>query len=148
MMIPRSALIIGLAALIPFVWGAATQLVPKLADFGLRWMGPVFLGPDVSLSYGTIVLAFNAGILWGFATRAARNVAWFYLLSLLPALWAFAFVGGSPVASALLLAVGFFGLTALNWVFWRHGFAPAWWLRLEVPSAAVAVACLMVPAFG
>ena len=32
--IPRPALILGLAGLIPFLWGAASELLPALAAFG------------------------------------------------------------------------------------------------------------------
>ena len=141
--IPRSALLLGLAGLLPFLWGAATVLVPDLADWGMRAIGPRFAGPFVLLSYGTVILAFMSGVLWGFATRAEGQVAATgYALSVLPALWAFFFVGGGPVSAATYLIFGFVGLLGLDWLFWRQGLAPAWWMRLRVGLTAVVVFCL------
>ena len=141
--IPRSALLLGLAGLLPFLWGAATVLVPGLAEWGTRAIGPRFAGPYVLLSYGTVILAFMSGVLWGFATRAEGQVAATgYALSVLPALWAFFFVGGGPVSAAIYLIFGFVGLLGLDWMFWRQGLAPPWWMRLRVGLTAVVVFCL------
>jgi hypothetical protein len=141
--IPRSALLLGLAGLLPFLWGAATLYLPGLADWGLRTIGPRFTGPFVLLSYGTVILAFMSGVLWGFATKAEGQVATSgYALSVLPALWAFFFVGGGPVSAALYLMFGFVGLLGLDWMFWRQGLAPPWWMRLRVGLTAVVVFCL------
>jgi hypothetical protein len=147
--IPRPALLLGLAGLIPFFWGAASQLVPALADWGTAALGPRFVGPYVSLSYGTVILAFMAGVLWGFATRAEGAVATSgYVLSVLPALWAFFFVGGGPVSAAIWLAAGFFGLLGLDALFWRQGLAPEWWMRLRLMLTAGVLLCLSVPILG
>ena len=141
--IPRSALLLGLAGLLPFLWGAATVLVPGLAEWGVRAIGPRFAGPYVLLSYGTVILSFMSGVLWGFATKAEGQVAaTAYALSVLPALWAFFFVGGGPVSAAIDLIFGFVGLLGLDWMFWRQALAPAWWMRLRVPLTAVVVFCL------
>jgi len=141
--IPPSALFLGLAGLIPFLWGAATVLVPGLAEWGIRSIGPRFAGPYVLLSYGTVILAFMSGVLWGFATRAEGQVATSgYALSVIPALWAFFFVGGGPVSAATYLILGFLGLLGLDWMFWRQGLAPPWWMRLRVALTAVVVFCL------
>ena len=106
--IPRSALILAVAGLAPLVWSVATQLSPALADVALRVFGPRFVGPYVGLVYGTIILSFMSGVLWGFATRASGQTATLgYALSVLPALWAFFFVGNGPVSAALMLvAIG------------------------------------------
>ena len=145
--IPRAALLLGLAGLIPFVWGAASQLSPALAEIGLAAAGPRFVGPYVSLAYGTVILSFMSGVLWGFATRATGSAAATgYALSVLPALWAFFMVGGGPAAAALSLIAGFAGLLGLDGLFWRWGLAPAWWMRLRVLLTAVVLACLAVPA--
>jgi hypothetical protein len=82
-------------------------------------------------------------VLWGFATKAEGQVAaTAYALSVLPALWAFFFVGGGPVSAAIYLIFGFVGLLGLDWLFWRQGLAPAWWMRLRVGLTAVVVFCL------
>ena len=124
-MIPRAPLLLGLAGLIPFLWGAMTLVSGGAAELGVRTLGPRFVGPFVLLQYGTIILAFMSGVLWGFATRAPEGqAATGYALSVFPALWAFFMVGGGPTASAVYLIAGFAGLLLLDWSFWRRGLAP------------------------
>ena len=130
------------------MWSVATQLSPNLADFALRVFGPRFVGPYVGLVYGSIILSFMSGVLWGFATRATgKTAAVGYGLSVIPALWTFFFVGNGPASAALMLALGFAGLLALDFGFWRFGFAPEWWMRLRLPLTAAAVGCLCATAF-
>lgn len=146
--IPPSALILGLAGLIPFIWGAATELSPALFEFGLRNFGPRFVGPYVGLAYGTIILSFMSGVLWGFATKAEGRVAAMgYAISVIPALWAFFLVGAGPVSSAIWLGLGFLLLIGLDVMFWQRGLAPPWWMRLRILLTAVVLACLGVTAF-
>lgn len=147
--IPRAPLLLGLAGLIPFVWGALTLVSDPLADFTLRALGPRFVGPYVGLAYGTVILAFMSGVLWGFATRAEGRVAASgYALSVIPALWAFLFVGGGPVSAAINLIAGFVGLLGLDWLFWQRGLAPPWWMELRIMLTVVVVGCLAVVAYG
>ena len=120
-----------------------TLLSPALAETGAALLGPRFIGPHVQLFYGTVILAFMSGVLWGFATRAeGRVAATGYGLSVLPALWAFFMVGGGPVAAAVNLIAGFIGLLGLDYMFWKQGLAPAWWMHLRVLLTTVVVACL------
>jgi len=146
--IPPAALALGLAGVLPFIWGALTIWSPALAELGLSLLGPRFLGPYVLLQYGTIILAFMSGVLWGFATRAEGRVeATGYALSVLPALWAFFFVGGGPVSAAVYLGFGDVGLLALDWLFWQQGLAPPWWMKLRLGLTALVVACLLTVVF-
>ena len=143
---PRAALILGLAGLVPFVWSMATVLSPALADLGQIWLGPRFIGPYVGLQYGTIILAFMSGVLWGLATKADGQVAALaYGLSVIPALWAFFFVGGGPETAAFALAAGFVLLLGLDWLFWTHGLAPVWWMRLRGALTAIVLLTLLAP---
>ncbi|MDF0599308.1 DUF3429 domain-containing protein [Psychromarinibacter sp. C21-152] len=143
--IPRAALALGIAGLLPFVWGALTMVSDRLSGLTLIWAGPRFVGPYVLLSYGTVILSFMSGVLWGFATRAeARAAATGYALSVIPALWAFVFVGGGVQSAAIYLITGFVGILGIDWVFWRHDLAPPWWMRLRIGLTAVVVACLTV----
>lgn len=143
-MIPRSALYLGIAGLIPFLWGAATYASSELAAWGIQVLGPRFVAPFISLQYGTIILAFMSGVLWGFATRASdERAAIGYALSTLPALWVFFMVGSGPTSSAIYLIAGFIGLLALDWRFWRQGLAPQWWMRLRLGLTSVVVVCLI-----
>jgi hypothetical protein len=143
-MIPRPALMLGLAGLLPFVWSLGTVLSPALAGLTQSWLGPRFIGPYVGLAYGTVILAFMSGVLWGFAVRARARAGLFYGLSVLPALWAFFFVGGGPVQASLWLAAGFAELLALDWVFATEGLAPHWWMRLRTGLTVAVIACLLL----
>ncbi|KIT14531.1 DUF3429 domain-containing protein [Jannaschia aquimarina] len=142
--IPRSALILGLAGLLPFAWGAAAIYVPALYEVTYRALGPRFVPPFVLLQYGTVILCFMSGVLWGFATRAeGRVAATGYALSVLPALWAFFMVAGGPISASIALMAGFVGLLGLDWLFWNQGLAPHWWMKLRLILTAVVVLCLL-----
>ncbi len=131
--IPRSALILGLAGLLPFLWGALTVLRPELGLWGQMHIGSRFIGPYVQLFYGAVILSFMSGVLWGFATKAAgRTATAGYVLSVIPALWAFFMTGGGPTTAAMNLIVGFLALLLLDWHFWRLELAPPWWMHLRV----------------
>lgn len=144
--IPRPALLLGLAGLIPFLWSAATHLSPALAASVGQWLKPMFLGAYVGLTWGTVVLAFLSGVLWGFATKAERREAAIaYTLSVIPALWGFVMVSDASDSSAIFLAAGFAGLLLLDATFQAWGLAPRWWLRLRVMLTVVTLACLTIP---
>jgi hypothetical protein len=144
--IPRAALLLGLAGLIPFIWSAATHLSPALSAQAGQWLPPMFLGSYVGLTYGTVILSFMSGVLWGFATKAdGREAALGYALSVIPALWVFAMVSDASDTSAIFLAAGFVGVLFLDATFQAWGLAPRWWLRLRVMLTVVVLACLAIP---
>ncbi len=144
--IPRPALLLGLAGLIPFLWSAATHLLPALAEWAGQWLPPMFLGAYVGLTYGALILAFMSGALWGFATKTEGRAATIaYFLSVIPALWVFFMVSDASDTSAIFLAAGFVGLLFLDATFQAWGLAPRWWLRLRVMLTVVVLACLAVP---
>ncbi|MGL4236535.1 DUF3429 domain-containing protein [Tabrizicola sp.] len=144
--IPPAALMLGLAGLIPFLWSAATHLSPALAGWAGQWLPPMFLGAYVGLTYGTVILAFMSGTLWGFATKAeGREAALAYALSVIPALWVFFMVTDASANSTIYLAAGFVGLLLLDGTFSALGLAPRWWMRLRVMLTVVVLACLAVP---
>ena len=143
--IPLAPLVLGLAGLIPFVWGAVTVEPGALQAWGARVLGPRFVGPYVQLFYGAVILSFMSGVVWGFATRAeGREAAALYGLSVLPALWAFFFTGGGPVSAATSLAFGFAALLLIDGFAWSRGLAPEWWMRLRLLLTSVVVASLLV----
>ena len=138
--IPRSALWLGLAGLIPFFCGALTLLRPELGLWGAATFGPRFIGPYVQLFYGAVILSFMSGVLWGFATKARGRAATAgYILSVIPALWAFFMTGGGPTGAAVNLIAGFLGLLLLDWHFWQMGLAPKWWMHLRGLLTALVV---------
>ncbi|MEO0937892.1 MAG: DUF3429 domain-containing protein [Pseudomonadota bacterium] len=146
--IPVAPLVLGLAGLIPFVWGAATLLSPELAAFGAQTFGPRFVGPYVQLFYGSVILSFMSGVLWGFATRAeGAQAATGYVLSVLPALWAFFMTGGGPVSAGTNLMFGFAALLLLDYAFQGWGLTPPWWLQLRVLLTAIVLICLGIGVF-
>jgi len=146
--IPRAALILGLAGLIPFLWGALSTLRPDLAAWGISNLGPRFVGPYIQLYYGAIILSFMSGVLWGFATRAEGiTAATGYGLSVIPALWAFFMTGGGPTTAGMNLIFGFAGLLLLDWHFWRLELAPPWWMQLRTLLTVIVLACLSAGVF-
>ena len=139
--IPRPALWLGLAGLLPFLWGALTAHVPLLGAF----LGPRFMGAELLTGYGIVILAFMSGVIWGFATRAdGARAATLYTLSVVPALWAFFF---GPV-SLWALAFGFVALLGIDAFVARHGLAPAWWMRLRLLLTGIVTVCLVVGALA
>lgn len=144
--IPLAALFLGLAGLVPFLWGAANVIYPPSGGWVGPWLRPMFRGTYVSLTYGVVILSFMSGVLWGFATKASgARAAVGYALSVVPALWAFFMVNGDPGNAAVNLAAGFAGLLMLDYFFTVQGLAPRWWMRLRVLLTAVVLACLAVP---
>ncbi|MEE2923050.1 MAG: DUF3429 domain-containing protein [Pseudomonadota bacterium] len=147
--IPAAPLALGLAGLIPFLWGTLTLYVLGLHAFGSATFGPRFVGPYVQVFYGAIILAFMSGVLWGFATRSAgREAGIGYGLSVLPALWAFFATGGGPLSAAWGLALGYAGLLGIETWFVRRKLAPAWWMRLRLTLSAVVISCLIATALA
>ena len=145
MNIPRWPLFLGLAGLIPFVWGAVTLVSPPLADWTAGTIGPRFVGPYIGLQYGVVILSFMSGVIWGFATRAeGQAAAALYALSVLPALWAFFMVGSGAVSSAIHLITGFLAVLLIDWLAWRHDLAPKWWMQLRLLLTAIVVVSLGV----
>jgi hypothetical protein len=138
--IPLAPLLLGLAGVLPFAWGALTILLPGLGDWSLDVLGVRFTGRTLLVLYGTIILCFMSGTIWGFATRAeGRHAAVLYTLSTAPALWALA-LGFSTV----MLALGFLALLLLDRHAQRAGLAPPWWMRLRLLLTALVVPCLLV----
>ncbi len=143
--IPRPALFLGLAGLLPFLWSAATQLSPALAGWAGQFLSPMFMGAVVGLSYGTVILSFMSGVLWGFATKAeGKQAAIAYGLSVIPALWVFVMVTDASANSTIFLAAGFVGLLLLDMMYSAWGLAPGWWLRLRVMLTVVVLGCLAI----
>lgn len=142
--IPKSALILGLAGLLPFVWGVVTIYNAAAMQLTLDVVGPRFIGPYVGLAYGTVILSFMSGVLWGFATKAdGGQAATGYALSVLPALWAFFMIGGGPVSAGMNLIAGFVALLVLDYAFWTWGLAPRWWMPLRVILTSAVILCLL-----
>jgi len=148
--VPPVALLVGLASLIPFVWGAATTTNADLQTWALNTVGSRFIGPYVQVFYGGVILSFSTGILWGFATRAnpASRASVGYVLAALPALWVFLTATGGPAVASTYLIVGYIGLILLDSVFFIWRLTPLWWMHFRMPLNIIAIACLATGAFG
>jgi len=143
--IPRPALYLGFAGLIPFLWGALTVTFPDLDEFGRQALGPRFSGIYLLNAYGIVILSFMSGVLWGFATRASgARAALAYALSVVPALWTFVMVGGGAEHALKALIAGFLGLLLLDAFYWWLRLAPPWWMGLRIPLTAIVVASLAI----
>jgi hypothetical protein len=143
--VPRPALLLGLAGVIPFLWGALTCVSETMFDLGQSVLGARFIGQYALVFYGTIILAFMSGVLWGFSTKADGRLAGLgYALSTLPALWAFFFVGGGANRALVILALGYLGLLALDHRFQVWGLAPPWWMRLRIALTSLVLMCLVI----
>lgn len=132
--IPTVALALGLAGLIPFLWGvAALRLnIALLPGLEARSLVP---------AYGLMIFCFMAGSLWGYAAKG--NWAIGYVLSVLPVL---AFIGAAVAPGFRILdalTLGFAGLLALDWAFAARGLAPRWWMRLRLILSLVVIASLI-----
>jgi len=130
--IPNSALILGLSGLIPFFWGTVTSLDFVLENLKLTDLSEEYIGPRINLIYGTIILAFMSGVLWGFAANIGdkrRPVG--LTLSVLPALWAFFTFSGTLINPLISLIIGFLGVFAIDVRFYYWQLTPEWWLSLR-----------------
>ena len=139
--IPRVPLALTLAGVLPFVWGALTTLNPALSAWGIEHLGSRFVGPYVQLFYGTVILSFMSGVLWGFVARSDYSFG--YVLSVIPALWAFFMTGGGPTTVSINLIIGFVAVLALDWHFSSLGQTPHWWFKMRAGVTALVVLCLM-----
>ena len=130
--IPNSALILGLVGLLPFFWGAVTSLDFIVENLKLTVFSEEYIGSRINLIYGTIILAFMSGVLWGFAANVGdkrRPVG--LILSVLPALWAFFTFNGTLTNPFMSLIIGFLGVFAIDVRFYYWQLTPEWWLSLR-----------------
>ena len=89
-MIPRAALTLGLAGLLPIRLRAGPRSCrPRWQRRRSAPSAPRFAGQYVLVAYGTVILCFMSGVLWGFAAKGAEQNWTGYALSVAPALWAF-----------------------------------------------------------
>tara|TARA_B100000780_G_scaffold230428_1_gene170152 strand:- start:428 stop:868 length:441 start_codon:yes stop_codon:yes gene_type:complete len=140
--IPKAPLALGLAGLVPFVWGAWTSASPDLMAWGTGLMGTGLVGATVQATYGAVILSFMSGVLWGFATKAERmKAAACYLMSVQPALWAFFVMSSGVGPKTSYLMAGFAGLLILDVIFYQLGLTPQWWLRLRVLLTTIIFIC-------
>ena len=140
-MIPRAALWLGLAGLIPFIYAAAATLAPGLTIASWPPRG-------VMEVYGVVILAFMSGCLWGFAAKDGADLFRWLTLSVIPAIALFfgVIIGDSDLVIVLL--VGFPALLAFDFTFAKEGIAPIWWMRLRLLLTTIVTICLAIGVFA
>lgn len=139
-MIPRPALLLGWAGVIPFA--------ALVAALRLNWATPVDT-PVALLAYGAVILSFMGGAQWGITVRSGGGFdqAWRgYAVSVLPALLAWSAILAGGRASLLIEATAFAALIGYDLRTVREGLAPRWYGRLRVQLTAAVVALLLVAA--
>jgi hypothetical protein len=137
--IPRPALVLGAAGVIPF---AALALLMALGGAGL-------LAPEqaerVLRLYAALILSFMGGAQWGLASASARGPSARALaVSVLPALFAWAAFLVPSRPGLLALAAAFLALMLYDLWTVARGEAPAWYGRLRIGLTLAVVACLAV----
>jgi len=143
--IPNSALILGLSGLIPFFWGTVTSLDFVLENLKLTDFSKEYTGSRINLIYGTIILAFMSGVLWGFAANVGGEKQPIgFILSVLPALWAFFTFNGLLINPLVGLIIGFLGVFAIDVRFHYWQLTPEWWLSLRCILTLLVIICLSV----
>ncbi len=146
--IPQPALLLGLAGLIPFLYGtallfAAPGTLPTFGVFAADASG----GATILERFGAAILGFMGGCLWGFASARPQGPSLSLLaLAAVPAFLAFIAIQERPAMSCLALAFGYVVLQAIDVIFQRAGAAPDYWLALRLPLTAVVMACLLAGA--
>ncbi len=143
--IPNSALILGLSGLIPFFWGTVTSLDFVIENLKLTGLSEEYTGSRVNLIYGIIILAFMSGVLWGFAANVGgKRQPIGFILSVLPALWAFFTFNGLLINPLAGLIIGFLGVFAIDVRFHYWQLTPEWWLSLRCILTLLVIICLSV----
>jgi hypothetical protein len=124
--IPRPALLLGWAGVIPFALLTAASVLD---------IHPWSLDPTMALrAYGACILSFMGGAQWGILLPRDEGRAPFsrYLVSVLPALLAFLCLLIPSTAGLVGLIVGFLALLAYDLSTVRQGLAPRWYASLRV----------------
>jgi hypothetical protein len=133
--LPRTALMLGVAGLAPFIAGAvgAIVLIAGWRHFAVTAV----------MTYGAVILSFLGGVHWGAAVRhaAAPNetaLVW----SVMPALvgWAALFAGPDWGLPGLL--IGFAVAYYVDDRACRRGALPMWYLHLRQGLTLVVLVCL------
>ena len=141
--IPRPALILGWAGVIPFA------LLTAAVVFDIR---PWSLDPQWGLrAYGACILSFLGGVQWGLLLHqygGGHSPFARYLFSVLPSLLAFLclVIPGQPGLIGLL--IGFIGLLAYDVSTVRQGLAPRWYTSLRVQLTLTIVVLLSIAALA
>ena len=136
--IPRVALHLGVAGLIPFIAGAAGLW---LFNSAARLQGTLTL----FLGYSAVILSFMGAVHWGLAmAEPEESPSRAMSLSVMPALLGWLALALPPPAANVVFSVGFAGVFMIDEAARRRGQAPAWYRRLRLPLTVAVIVCQVV----
>ncbi|MFC0632917.1 DUF3429 domain-containing protein [Brevundimonas balnearis] len=132
--IPRPALLLGWAGVIPFAaFALASALEVRLP--GLR--------PEpVLIAYAAAILSFMGGAQWGLASAEAKVDGQRLAVSVIPALVAWAALLQPREVGLTLCLVAFLALLAYDLLTVRQGRSPGWYGALRLQLTGAVVGCL------
>lgn len=133
--IPRPALVLGVAGLLPFLAGTLGVWLLAYPQF--------YFVVNMQMAYGALVLAFLGAVHWGLAMAQGDAANWRRLgLAVVPVplgLLALVFPSGLGLVT---LALGFAGMFFADLRAVAAGRAPAWYKVLRKPLTALVLVCL------
>ena len=140
--IPRSALSLGLAGLLPF-WGLAISIIvldPPIKYFAVQ----------AEITYGAVILSFLGGIHWGLAAMNERHANWLGLgWGVTPSLIAWGALFLQPSLGLMLLVIGFLAAAIIDFRIFASNIDNAWFGKLRtVLSIGTITALLLTLSFG
>jgi Protein of unknown function (DUF3429) len=142
--LPRPALWLGLAGLLPFL---ATALLSSTAPEDWRGVALYALA-----AYGAVILSFLGAVHWGLALRAPASEAGALAprlgLGVVPSLIGWVGLLLPPGPGLLLLALGLLGTAAVETLAARRGLPPPEYLRLRWMLSIGAALSLIAGAAG
>jgi len=142
---PFAVAFVGIAGLIPFIYGLALvlSLPESLPGFGLVESSPSG-GARLLAIFGAVILGFMGGTLWGFASGNGRTPTLLQLsATCLPVIIAVLSLTQSAEIACLWLAFGYILLQVTDMGFQRAGLVPHYWLSLRFPLTIGVLACLL-----
>ena len=135
--VPRSALLLGLSGLLPFIAGGIGVWLAVLGDIR-------FALPLIILAYGCLIAAFLGGVRWGAAMQnaARQKMPRYLVMAIMPTLLALvAFMLPLPQAFILLIvlfiAQGVLDVTAV-----QQGQLADWYAPLRLLLTIIAAAAM------
>ena len=136
--IPSTALILGLAGLIPFVSAALASL----------WLEPAWQEKSSFAlgAYGAVILSFLGGVKWGVLLHNKTELQrWMPLvLSVLPSIVAWLALLLTPKPMLIILALALVAQYFLDTKSVQQNSLPAWYGRLRLVLTAGAVGSLLI----
>lgn len=134
--VPRPALVLGFAGLIPFL---ASTLGVWLSGYPQS-----LIALDIQLAYGAVILSFMGAVHWGLAMADGPEAMSFHRLgwSVVPALAGWLALLLNPIYGLLLMVAGFAGVYFGDLRSIAADNTPAWYKALRKPLTIIVIASL------